>query len=203
MDKQSTLLSDVELLSLFEKRKEEAILETDRKYRPYLMTVAERLLSDRFAAEECLQDAYLKAWNAIPPAHPDHLSIYLAKIVHNTALDQIESAGRLKRIPGQALSPLDQIEESFCDRFTLEDEITSRMISRLISDYLADQSDMKLYIFVSRYYYGMSIEEISGKVGLSESSVSKKLTAMRRELKKKLIREGIFPEKGHQDETEC
>ena len=37
-------------------------------------------------AEECVNDAYLGAWYAIPPARPNPLLSYLVKIVRNISL---------------------------------------------------------------------------------------------------------------------
>ena len=37
-------------------------------------------------AEECVNDAYLGAWNAIPPVHPNPLLSYIVKIVRNISL---------------------------------------------------------------------------------------------------------------------
>lgn len=43
-------------------------------------------MNNRQDAEKCVNGAYLGAWNAIPPAHPDPLLSYIVKIVRNVSL---------------------------------------------------------------------------------------------------------------------
>ena len=43
-------------------------------------------MNNRQDAEECVNDAYLGAWNAIPPVRPNPLLSYIVKIVRNISL---------------------------------------------------------------------------------------------------------------------
>ena len=63
-------MSDEQIVELYWQRDERAIRETDRKYQHFLLTVAHNILRDAQDCEECLNDTYLGAWNAIPPARP-------------------------------------------------------------------------------------------------------------------------------------
>ncbi len=49
------------------------------KYGAYCHTVARNVLGNDADAEECVNDAYLAVWNAIPRAQPQNLLAYLAK----------------------------------------------------------------------------------------------------------------------------
>lgn len=67
-------------------RSEQAIRELDTKYGKICHKLSYNILNNRRDAEECVNDAYLGAWNAIPPARPDPLLAYLVKIVRNLSL---------------------------------------------------------------------------------------------------------------------
>ena len=71
------MISDGEIVELFWKRDERAISETETKYKHYLLTIAGNILQDPLDCEECLNDTYLDAWNAIPPARPAFLQGFL------------------------------------------------------------------------------------------------------------------------------
>ena len=55
------------------------------------------ILNDWEDVEECVNDAYLGAWNGIPPARPKPLRAYLCKIVRNLSLKRYHREGAVKR----------------------------------------------------------------------------------------------------------
>ena len=189
--KHQTQLSDEEIIELFWRREESAIPETDRKYGTYLYAIAFNILKNREDCEECLNDTYLKTWNAIPPTRPSILRAFLAKIMRGTAFDRYEQDRRQKRIPPELCDPLADGLEVLLSDTDLQREMESREIGRIISSYLDSVSDKKLYIFMSRYFFVMPLEEIAKKVGCSLSTVNKTLASMKKELKKRLEKEGI------------
>ena len=77
------MLADEEILSLFFARSEQSIRELDKKYGKLCYKIAFNILNNRQDAEECVNDAYLGAWNAIPPARPDPLRPYLCNKVQS------------------------------------------------------------------------------------------------------------------------
>ena len=189
--KHQTQLSDEAIIELFWRREESAIPETDRKYGTYLYAIAFNILKNREDCEECLNDTYLKTWNAIPPTRPGILRAFLAKIMRGTAFDRYEQDRRQKRIPPELCDPLDDGLEVLLSDTDLHREMESREIGRVISSYLDSVSDKKLYIFMSRYFFVMPLEEIAKKMGCSLSTVNKTLASMKKELKKRLEKEGI------------
>ena len=80
-------MEDEEIMDLFFARSEQAIRELDTKYGKICHKLSYNILNNRRDAEECVNDAYLGAWNAIPPARPDPLLAYLVKIVRNLSLN--------------------------------------------------------------------------------------------------------------------
>ena len=72
-------MEDRQIVELYWQKSEDAIKETDRKYRAYCFTIANNILCNRQDSEECVNDTWLNAWNAIPPQKPKVLQTFLAK----------------------------------------------------------------------------------------------------------------------------
>lgn len=183
-------LADEQIIALYFAREETAISETSRKYGCYLLTIAKNILNNSEDSEECVNDTYYKAWNAIPPTQPRVLRAFLAKITRRTAFDRYDEANRLKRIPPEQMVSLSDFEGMIPNAVTPEKELEVRALGRVISVYLETISDRRLYIFLSRFFYVMPIANIAEKLGCSQSTVHKELAVMKQELRQKLRQEG-------------
>lgn len=183
-------LADEQIIALYFAREETAIGETGRKYGSYLLTIAKNILINSEDSEECVNDTYFKAWNAIPPTQPRVLRAFLAKITRRTAFDRYDEANRLKRIPPEQVVSLSDFEGLIPDTVSLEEELEARALGRVISAYLDTLSDRRLYIFLHRFFYVMPIANIAEKLGCSQSTIHKELAAMKQELRQKLRQEG-------------
>lgn len=184
------VLADDQIIALYFAREEAAIGETGRKYGSYLLTIAKNILTNIEDSEECVNDTYHKAWNAMPPAQPRVLRAFLAKITRRTALDRYDEANRLKRIPPEKTVSLSDFEGILPDTASPEDELEARELGRVISAFLETLSDRRLYIFLTRFFYVMPIAGIAEKMGCSQSTVHKELAAVKEELRQKLRQEG-------------
>lgn len=76
-------MDDKQIIRLFFERSEQAITELSQKYGALCLQLADNILNDHQDAEECVNDAYLGAWNSIPPQTPDPLRAYICRIVRN------------------------------------------------------------------------------------------------------------------------
>ena len=81
---------DHEIIELYWARSESAVHETDEKYGAKLHTLSGRILPEAEDAEECVNDTYLGAWNAMPPQRPLALFAFLARICRNIACDKLD-----------------------------------------------------------------------------------------------------------------
>ena len=84
-------MDDSKIIELFFERSEQAIDELSKKYGPLCKKIAFNILGNGLDSEECVNDAYLGIWNAIPPQKPDPLSTFVCKIVRNTAIKKYHS----------------------------------------------------------------------------------------------------------------
>lgn len=187
-----TLLSDEQIIDLYFAREERAIEETDRKYCQYLHTVAYNILANEQDTEECLQDTYLRTWNTIPPERPNVFRAFLAKITRNLSLDRYEREHRQKRIPTGGCVPLDEVQDFLPDGSDIERDMQAEQIGRVITAYLDATTDRRLYIFVSRYFFALTLPQIAKRLSCSQSLVSKELAEIKRELRILLAKEGII-----------
>lgn len=183
-------MSDEQIVELYWKRDERAIRETDRKYQHFLLTVAHNILRDAQDCEECLNDTYLGAWNAIPPARPKVLQAFLATIMRRAAIDRYKAGKRQKRIDSELTVALSEVEEFLADGSDPAAELDARELGRVISEFIRALPRRRRYIFMSRYYVARPIGEIARLLGCSESTVNKEIAGIKRNLKEKLEKEG-------------
>lgn len=90
-------MEDAGIIELFFERSEQGIRELDIKYGKACRKLSYNIVNDRQDAEECVNDAYLGAWNAIPPVKPDPLLTYICKIVRNISLNLYHRKEAAKR----------------------------------------------------------------------------------------------------------
>lgn len=189
-------MEDNQIVDLYWERNERAIAESDAKYGRYCTQIAMHILDNAQDAEECVNDTYLRAWNAIPPTRPTKLGAFLGKITRNLSLDRFKAKKAAKRGDSLFLVSLDELSECIPDGSTgfgsgFDDEAEARRIGECINRFLLKQSGEVRDIFICRYFYSDSIGEIARRFGLSESKVKSMLHRARGKLKKLLESEGI------------
>ena len=183
--------TDSEIIELFNDRDEKAISAASSKYGRYCSAVAMNILGNRQDAEECLNDALLKAWESIPPAKPDNLPGYLAKITKNISLNRYRSTHTEKRGSGGLDSVYEELSECVPDKNNVERNYEHKELIEAINAFLAKLSSDKRDIFVLRYWYCMSVSEVAARVGISENRAAVELFRTRKKLVKYLENRGF------------
>jgi len=184
-------MEDHQIIELFEQRSESAITAVSEKYGAYCHSIAFRILYNEPDADECVNDAYLSAWNAIPPHHPNCLSTFLGKLTRNHALNRYKFSHAAKRGGGQVELVLSELEDCIPVESEAEQALEDELILNVLNTFLRNQPKEKRTIFLRRYWKLESIREIAVFYGMSESKVASLLLRMRRELKKHLEQEDI------------
>lgn len=183
-------MDDDKIVALYWERDEKAIEETDFKYKKYLFSIAYNMVHDRLACEDCLNDTYLGAWNAIPPSRPNVLKAFLTTITRRIAIKRYHSNLRQRVIPSELTVSLSEIEDFVADDGDVDSEFDAERLGRIISDFVRSLPERKQFIFISRYYLADPIDTIARDLSLSRSMVHKQLAAIRSALKEKLESEG-------------
>ena len=185
-------MDDENIVELFWQRSEKALSKTRIKYARYCYAIAFRILHNSEDAEECVNDTLLRVWDAIPPARPNMLRIFLGKITRNLSLNYSDKMNAQKRGGGVAELLLSELEECVpSGNSSPEDLLDEQYALDVINRFLQETSASKRKVFVRRYWYGSSIKEIGEDFGFSESKVSTILFRLRRDLKNTLEKEGV------------
>ncbi len=182
-------MEDETIIELYWNRSEEAIRRTGEKYGGLCRTIARNILRNEEDTEECVSDAYLSVWNAIPPARPNDFKAFLGRIVRNGALERYRHSHRQKRGGGAVTLVLSELEECVAGDFRTDDVIDREHIRALLNSFLEKLSVTSRIIFVRRYWFADSIEDIAALCGISRSRVKSSLYRSRQKLKK-ILEEG-------------
>lgn len=182
-------MEDKDIVALYWQRDQQAIDESRKKYGAYCAAIAQWLVSCTEDAEECVSDTWLSAWNAMPPHRPAVLRTFLGKLTRRLSLLTLRQQGRLKRGGGETVLVLEELAECV-GTSTTEQTVEARELRRLLDRFLESLPTVSRQVFLARYWYGASIDEIAAKWGFSPSKVKSMLHRTRSKLRTTLEKEG-------------
>ena len=159
-------MDDKQIIRLFFERSEQAITELSQKYGDLCMKIARSILNDHQDAEECVNDAYLGAWNSIPPQSPDPLRAYICRIVRNRSLKKLRTNSAIKR-GSQFEVSLSELEDCIPDN-SMDEQLSISELSAQINAFLAALPKDDRLMFVKRYWFSESISELADAFGISD-----------------------------------
>lgn len=184
-------MDDRAIVELYHRREERAIAETDKKYGGLCRSIALRLLGVREDAEECVNDTWLHAWNAMPPQRPGILSAFFGKLTRNLSLDRWRRLKAAKRGGNQVEVALHELEDCLPDRRSPDEALEAGETAALISAFLRRYPEADRALFVRRYFHLEPLEELADRFGLSVGQVKSRLHRMRAKLRMELEKEGV------------
>lgn len=185
------MLEDEKIIELFFERSEQGIKELEKKYGRVFHKLSCNILNSKRDAEECVNDAYLGAWNTIPPVKPNPLLAYLCKIVRNISLNLYYRNEATKRNSVYDVS-IHELEAYLFVPNTVETEIDARELAHIIESFLDTLSMENRVIFMRRYWFSDTYADIAEYVGLTEKNISVRLTRIRKTLKQYLFEREVF-----------
>ena len=184
-------MEDSKIIALFFARSEQAIAELSTKYGKLCTYIAENILNNKQDAEECVNDAYLGAWNTIPPQRPNPLQAYISKIVRNIAITRYHANTAQKRNSHYDIA-LEELEQCLSAPETPESTLTAKELTHLLDRFLGSLDTRSRVMFVRRYWYSDSVTQIANALRMRPNSVSVQLSRIRSKLRKFLIQEGYM-----------
>jgi RNA polymerase sigma-70 factor (ECF subfamily) len=184
-------MDDQQIIDLYWARSENAISETAKKYGKYCHAIAYHILHNDEDSEECVNDTYLNAWEAMPPHRPHRLSAFLGKITRNLSLDRYKRLAAEKRGSGQVPLALNELLECVPTADSTEKVVDDLALTESLNRFLGTLSVDSRKIFLRRYWYLIPVKEIAADFSISESKVKMSLLRSRKELKQFLEKEGI------------
>ena len=182
-------MEDEQIIALYLQRDETAIDRTKERYGARLRSLAYGILGNYEDAEESENDTYLKAWDSIPPQHPQYFYAFLAKICRNLALHRLDWRGAEKR--SATVVELSWELELCIPDAAAERSFEAQEIGALLSAFLKGEPKQSRVIFLRRYALAESVQEIARALGVSESKVKSALFRTRNRLRRYLEQEGI------------
>ena len=120
-------MDDIKIIDLFFARSELAIEALDGKYGATCHNLSRSILKDQQDAEECVNDAYLGVWNAIPPHRPNPLSVFVCKIVRNISIMRYRANTALKRNSNYDLT-MEELENCLSSSVSVEDSLEEKVL---------------------------------------------------------------------------
>lgn len=184
-------MEDSKIISLFFARSEQAISELSNKYGKLCFHIANNILNNSEDSEECVNDAYLGAWNTIPPQRPNPLQTYICRITRNIAITRYHANTAKKRNSHYDIA-LEELEYCLESPQTAESGIMAKELTHLLNRYLSSLDTRSRVMFVRRYWYSESITDIANAFRMRPNTVTVQLSRMRARLRKFLIQEGYL-----------
>ena len=186
-------MEDKKILELLWNRAEAALEALAKKFGRRLLYTAMNILGNPQDAEEAVNDTYMALWNTIPPEKPDPLAGYVHRTGRNVALNKRRHLTAQKRNSQYDVS-LDELA-GILPAPSFEDLLDARALGQAIDRFLDTIHRENRILFLRRYWFGDSVKELAHTFGMSENTVSVRLSRIRTQLKAYLIeKEGFFHE---------
>ena len=151
--------------------------------------IALKYMKNEAAAEDVLQDAYIKAWERIDSLEDaEKYSAWLGQIVAHTALDALK---KKKPLLFSEISNEDEDGEGFF--FDREDEknekqpelaFTDKEREEILRSMINTLSDEQRFCILMYYVEELSVKEIAENLGCSENTVKSRLNYGRKNIRK-------------------
>jgi RNA polymerase sigma-70 factor (ECF subfamily) len=186
-------MTDAEIVELYLNRDEAAIKATAARYQSMLQRVAMQILNDMEDAEECVNDTYFAAWNAVPETIPSHLGAFLCRIVRKKAIDKLRTNTRKKRCGQEYYISLEELSEVLKGDESPEKALDDALLTEAIQRFLRDQTADVRKLFLGRYFWFCPLKEVANSCGMSEGNAKTVLYRTRKKLRDFLEKEGFMP----------
>lgn len=163
-------MEDAQIIELFFARSEDAISELDKKYGKLCHKLADNILASAQDAEECVNDAYLSTWNAIPPQRPESLPAFVGTLVRRCSITRYRANTAMKRNSHYDMC-MEELETFLASpQQAMEEHYAARELAAAIERFLDTQSKENRVLFMRRYWYADSFAEIGKLLGITEGN---------------------------------
>ena len=131
----------------------------------------------------------MQAWKLIPPNEPrDYFYPFLARIIRHISLNCCREKSALKR-SAYICELSDEMQECLPAAQNVEETINKMLLGEAINGFISTLNEEKRNIFLRRYWFMDSIEEISNRYEISKSKVKTILYRIRKQFRRFLEKE--------------
>ena len=162
--------TDEQLVARMARRDEAALSELHRRFAPYLLGLGRKMLRDRDEADQCVQDAFLSAWNASARFDPQKASAktWLVTIAHRRMLNVI-------RARGEAQYPIEE-----WDAPTQSPDLVERMVMERAVNTLDGEERQLIELAFYQGYTHQELAELTGRpLGTIKTRLRSALTRLK------------------------
>lgn len=184
-------MEDTQIIALFFARSEQAVREAMDKYGSAVWKVATNILKDRQDAEECYSDTFHATWEKIPPNQPKFLGAYICRIARNISLKRYYANTTQKR-NGYYDVAMEELEDTIPALATVEQQYEAKELAQYLNRFLRELTKEDRYLFLRRYWFLDSVQEIGKNLGMTPHAVSVRLFRLRKKLQTYLVKEGMI-----------
>ena len=185
-------MEDAAIVDLYWQRSDMAIAATDEKYGTLCRSLSHNILASREDAEECVNDTWFRAWNAMPTERPHVLATFLGRITRNMAISLFRSKSRVKRGGGELPLALDELNDCIPSDLDVARSYEIKEFQQAVGSFVASLAETDQKVFVARYWYMTPVKEIARRLSLSESKTKSILFRLRNQLRDTLKEEGLW-----------
>lgn len=182
--------NEKEIIAGLYRREDSALAEVYRRYGRMLKSLAERITGNEADAEECVNDALLDLWQAVPPDCPTHLAAYVSALVRRRAIDRVRYDAAQRRCGHAYAQSIEELSECLTDPEGEDwgETLTIRDCVQRFVDGL-DERDRRLFLL--RYYSFETLETAAKLCGMSSAAAGMRLMRLRKRLSHMLTENGI------------
>lgn len=181
------LCTTEKVVKALENRDSTALVDIEKNYGVLLRRIAVNLGLNAGDTEECMNDTLLEVWKTIPPAKPKSIRSYMCMLMRRLVIDRIRYNSADKRRGTVYIEISSEFESCIDVEKTVIDEM---YIPMMLNSFLEAQTPENREIFLRRYYEFESTKDIARDMVIGVSTIDKRLSRMRAELKKTLIEWG-------------
>ncbi len=183
-------MDDKAIIELFWDRSEQAISESSAKYGGYCFAIAYNILENHEDSDECVNDTWYSAWNAMPPQKPEMLSAFLGKITRSLSINRRRNSNAQKRGGGEYALCIEELTECIPAKCKAEDRCDENALSEVLERFISQSKPLERTLFLRRYWYMSPLKTLAKEYGMGESAVKMRLSRMRERLRALLEKEG-------------
>lgn len=179
---------DNELIAASRNGDDEALQKLSRKYMDFALEKAKGFVSSPIEYDDIVQEAmlgFLSAYYSYDLDGQASFRTYVSICMNNRIISAINSLGRKKRIPRDAIVGLDDLSGDYIDEDDDPEKVFFRRqkaqeVVRRVKEELSEREKKVLSLFIS----GLKYDEIASVLSVTPKSVDSTMQRIRRKLRR-------------------
>ena len=175
-------MTEEEIAVSLKKEPDKAIAYIKKEYGMLIRFVIGNILEAPEEIDECEEDTYVSIWENADAIDVKTIKAYIMRIARNKALERYRylNAGKRSR---KLTVYLEELDEELAAENIFEKKAESEELYNCINDFLSGLKAISRKLFILRYWYDASTEDISKMTGFSKSKIESDIIRTKKKLK--------------------